>query len=171
MPTAANYDDAREVLPKCMQDLTDAGILPQNIFTYHLGYIMSKDRPGAYTAGQADIPPIFRLLSPDEMKQYDAIYFCGGNPAHLLDELIRTGFCDIVKQAVENGLFYIGVSAGSIVAAKNLLSNLGYLNSTLSVHTRTGTAKGVFDNNMVSHIDLTDNSAVLINNGRYEVIE
>ena len=171
VPTAANNDDAREVLPKCMRDLNNAGILPQNIFIYHLGYIMSKDRPGAYIAEQAAIPPIFRLLSPDEMKQYDAIYFCGGNTAHLLDELNRTGFCDTVKQAVENGLLYIGVSAGSIVAAKNLPNNLGYLNSTLSVHTQTGIAKGVFDNNKVSHIDLKDNSAILIIDGRYEVIE
>lgn len=171
VPTAVNDDDAREVLPTCMRDLTDAGILPQNILVYHLGYLMSKEHPRAFAAGQAEIPPLFRLLTPDEMAQYDAIYFCGGNTAHLLNELNRTGFIDVVKHAVENGLFYIGVSAGSVIAAKNLPNNLCYLSSTLSVHSQTGIAKGVFDNNAVSHIDLRDNSAVLIINGRYEVVE
>lgn len=171
VPTAASNDDAREMLPECMRDLTDAGILPQNILVYHLGYLMSKEHPRAIAAGQAGIPPLFRLLSLDEMAQYDAIYFCGGSTAHLLNELNRTGFIDVVKHAVENGLFYIGVSAGSVITAKNLPNNLGYLNSTLSVHMQTGIAKGVFDPNAVSHVDLRDNSAVWINNERYEVVE
>lgn len=169
MPTAASYDDAREVLPGCFQDLTDAGVLPENIFIYHLGYVMSKEHPRAYTVGQVDISSIFRLLSLDEMKQYDAIYFCGGDPAHLLNEINRTGFDDILKQVVESGLFYIGVSAGSIIAAGNLPNNLGYLKNTMSVHCKNGTSCGKLPD--TDEIYLTNSQAVWIDNDSVEIIE
>ena len=169
VPTAANSDDAREVLPGCLQDLTDAGILPENIFVYHLGYLMSNGHPRAYSAGQADIPSMFRLLSPDEMRQYDAIYFCGGDPTYLLSEVIRTGFADILKQAVENGLFYIGVSAGSIIAAGNFSENLGYVSNELAVHCEAGTPCGKLPDS--EKINLTDSQAVWICGDNIEIIE
>ena len=169
VPTAANSDDAREVLPGCLQDLTDAGILPENIFVYHLGYLMSKKHPSAYSPEQADIPSIFRLLSPDEMRQYDAIYFCGGDPTYLLSEVVRTGFADILKQAVENGLFYIGVSAGSIIAAGNLSENLGYVHHNLAVHCEAGTPCGKLPD--VDTIHLTDSQAIRLCGDNIEIID
>ncbi|MDD4494500.1 MAG: Type 1 glutamine amidotransferase-like domain-containing protein [Eubacteriales bacterium] len=168
IPTAAIFDDAREVLPGCMQDLTDVGILPENIFIYHLGYLMSKDHPRTYHAGQTNIPHMFRLLSIHEMKEYNAVYFCGGDPAHLLNEINRTGFNDILKSAVETGLFYIGASAGSIVAAGNIPNNLGYLENELHVHCETGTRCGELP---PQKIYLTDSQAIWIEGDNIEIIE
>lgn len=169
VPTAANFDDAREVLPGCMQDLTDAGILHENIFVYHLGYLVSITYPRSYAAGQVDIPPMFRLLSINEMNEYDVIYFCGGDPAHLLNELNRTGFTNNLKQAVENSLFYIGVSAGSIIAAGNLPDNLGYIKNKLSVHCESGTLCGKLPDTDI--IYLTNTQAIWIDNNKVEIIE
>jgi len=168
VPTAANFDDAREVLPGCMQDLTDAGIIPENIFVYHLGYIMTNEHPRAYNAGQTDIPSMFRLLSHDEMRQYDAIYFCGGDTVYLLSEVIRTGFIDILKQSVESGLFYIGVSAGSIIAAGNLAENLGYVSNELEVHCEKGTPYGKLTDS--DRIHLTNEQAIWIDGENIEII-
>lgn len=168
IPTAAVSDDAREVLPGCMQDLTDAGILLQNIFIYHLGYVMSLNHPRVYKSRQSDIPAMFRLLSQDEMKEYDAVYFCGGDTAYLLSEINRTGFADIIKQAVENGLFYIGVSAGSIIAAGNLPDNMRYVENKLSVHCKNGTPCGKLPDG--EKISLTNSQAIWIEGDNSEII-
>ena len=53
----------------------------------------------------------------EELNQYDIIVFCGGNATTLLNEVNRTGFSDPLKQAIENGLVYLGISAGSMIAA------------------------------------------------------
>lgn len=168
VPTAAVFDDAREMLPECMRDLTDAGIAPENIFVYHLGYVMSHTHSRAYRAGQSDINPAFRLLSGEEIGEYDAIYFCGGSTKHLLAEIERTGFYDVLKQAVENGLFYIGVSAGSIICAANLPGNLAYLDLKLNVHCKEGSPCRKIEDNPIC---LTDSQAVWICGDSIEVVE
>ena len=56
------------------------------------------------------------------------------------------------------------------MAAGNFSDNLGYLKTSLRVHLETGTAPGVFDNETVTQIDLTNNQAVLINGDIYEIV-
>ena len=65
---------------------------------------------------------------------------------------------------------YIGVSAGAVVGAGNLPNNLGYLKAKLRVHVQSGTAAGIFENDDVSQIDLTDKTAVVIRGDLYEII-
>ena len=43
---------------------------------------------------------------------------------------------------MERGLVYVGVSAGSIMAAQNLPDNLGYLPRGLAVHCESGSPCG-----------------------------
>ncbi len=43
------------------------------------------------------------------------IYVCGGNTFYLLDQMIKTGFDQIVKRKIEEGVIYMGSSAGSMV--------------------------------------------------------
>ena len=63
-------------------------------------------------------------MSVAELNQFDVIVFSGGDAAILLSELNRTGLSDKIKQAVENGLVYFGISAGSMVAAGNFSDGL-----------------------------------------------
>ena len=56
------------------------------------------------------------------------------------------------------------------VAAGNLDNSLGYLRAELAVHTKTGTAPGVFNNASTQKIKLKNGSAVLIQDEQYEII-
>ena len=163
IPTAATDDDARFMLPYCYKDLTDIGIPPENIFIYELRHLTSQGY------GKSDFSQNFRLLSIEEMGEYDAVYFCGGDEAHLLSEVNRTGFKEILKSAVDNGLFYIGTSAGSIIAAKNLPNNLEFLENQLYVHCGEGTPCGKLPADIDIH--LTDRQAIWIEGDNYEIIE
>jgi peptidase E len=149
VPTAAIYAGAIEVLPGCMHDLLDLGILDKNIFVYDLHYKMEND----------------------ELSTYDTIYFCGGSPQYLLQRINNTGFNTSIKNFVDNGGVYVGVSAGSIVTANNIPENLGYINCKLDVHCNEGINIGKFDPENYSEIKLPDNRAIIINENNFEVIE
>jgi len=148
IPTAAIDPGAIAVLPKCMNDLLRVGVKNKNIRVFDL----------------------HRSLSAEEMSGYDAVYFTGGSPHYLLERINATGFNIVLRDWVERGGVYVGVSAGSWVAAGNLENSLGYLRASLAVHSKTGTAPGVFDNARMDRISLKDGSAVLIKGGQYEII-
>ena len=148
IPTAAIDPGAIEVLPKCMDDLLRVGVEPRHIRVFDL----------------------HRTLTAGEMDAYDSVYFTGGSTLYLLERINATGFNAVLKQWVEHGGVYVGVSAGSCVAAGNLENNLGFLCAELAVHTKTSTASGVFDNARVKKIKLANGSAVLIQGDQYEVI-
>ena len=149
VPTAANYAGAIEVLPKCMHDLLDLEIPEKNIFVYDLHYRMEFE----------------------ELSKYDTIYFCGGSTEYLLKRINETGFNMPLKEYINNGGIYIGVSAGSIIVANNLNENLGYLNCKLDVHGREGINVGKFTPENYSNIKLPDYRAIIIKDNNYEVIE
>lgn len=112
VPTAANDEESRSMLPYCFQDLTDAGIPSANILTYDLD----------------------RKMTLDELRTYDAIYFCGGSETHLMEAINNVGFAPVLLRAVEEGLFYIGVSAGSMIATPSVEGNLGIIPNPLEPH-------------------------------------
>jgi len=147
IPTAAIFPAAIAVLPKCMDDLLNISILAENIKVFDL----------------------HRAMTVEELSEFDAVYFTGGSPQYLLDRINDTGFNSPLNEYVNKGGVYVGVSAGSIVAAGNLPNNLGYLKASLRVHLETGTAQGVIDNDAITQIDLTNN-AVLILGDKYEII-
>jgi len=148
IPTAAIDPGAIEVLPKCMNDLLRVGIKPKNICVFDL----------------------HRPLDAEEMECYDAVYFTGGSPAYLLERMNATSFNVVLTNWVARGGVYVGVSAGSWVAAGNLDNSLGFLHAELAVHTKTSTASGMFDNASMGKIKLKNGSAVLIQGEQYEVI-
>ncbi|EAX87115.1 Clan PC(S), family S51, peptidase E-like serine peptidase [Trichomonas vaginalis G3] len=60
----------------------------------------------------------------EEIKQKvtecDLIFVAGGNTFFLLQELKESGAYDIIYHEVKNGKFYIGESAGTIIACKDI---------------------------------------------------
>jgi peptidase E len=149
IPTAAIHDDAKAMLPKCMNDLLSAGIPPENIETFDLD----------------------REMKFDELAAYDAVYVCGGSSDYLLDKMHEANFVSVLKPFLEHGGIYIGVSAGSCVCAKGLENNLGFIPCTLSVHCQEGTAPGTAVSDYLPHINLTDNQAIIIENGKSYIFE
>jgi len=143
VPTAAiQNDSAREGISVCMDELRKMGIKHENIVPYHLNCLLTLGYERTYSQSVRDLPIEYRLATVDELKQFDAVVFCGGDAGVLLQELNRTGFDCIVKKAVEQGLFYIGVSAGSMVAAGNFQTGLRFIENPILVHAPVGSKNG-----------------------------
>lgn len=142
IPTAADVDEnAKAMLVKCYEDLTNCGILPGNITIYGLN----------------------RKIDEAEISSYNAIYVCGGCPEYLLERMNNIGFPEILETAFRHNVIYIGVSAGSIVCGSNLKHNLGFLNKNIGVHCNWGYIGA-------ERIDLTDDQAVWIKGRNISVL-
>jgi dipeptidase E len=149
IPTAAITEDAKIMVPICKDQLLNAGILEDNIYTYNLD----------------------RVMSCDEICNFNAIYVCGGTSQHLLNKMNETEFYLPLKRFLDDGGVYLGVSAGSIVLSKNLPNNLEYINCTLNVHSKEGTECGHLNTNDCPKIYLTDKQAIIITDTDIAIIE
>ena len=168
VPSAAvGNDGAREGILVCIERLANMGIPLHNILLYDLAYLLSDGYKRTYSSYIDDIPVPFRLMTAQELTQYDMIVFCGGNARTLLSEINRTGFAKPLKQAVENGLVYLGISAGSMVAAGNFSDGLGYLANPLIPHAEKESPRGEIPKN--DWIELADGQMVWIKGERQEI--
>lgn len=149
IPTASISPAAISVLPKCMNDLLKINIPPKNIRIFDL----------------------HRSLNYKELADFDIIYFTGGKKEYLLNRINKTGFKKHLKRFIDEKGIYIGVSAGSIIAANNLPNNLGLINCKLSVHHEIGSNNGIVNTSTNLHIKLTDNQAILIIGETVKIIE
>ena len=145
--TAANDPDAVRILSKCLDDLTNCDIPDENITIYDM----------------------HRLLSQDEINQYDAIYVCGGSTKYLVDRISELNFKSIIDNYIENDGIYIGVSAGSVAASGNYQNGLCLIKNNLDVHCENGTENGIIttDNDIL----LTDNQAIFIDENENIIFE
>lgn len=146
VPTAANDDEAKSLIPSCKEDLTNLGILEDNIFVYDLDY----------------------LLTYEEGCKYDAIYFCGGSTKYLLERINAVGFANILTSLLEQGMYFIGVSAGSKICGNNYIGNLGYLNRNIELHCASGSPFGKVT--WKETVMLTDRQALTIYDDEWTII-
>ena len=68
-----------------------------------------------------------------EIAGFDIIYVCGGNTFYLLSKAKESGFDTIIKEYVENGGVYVGVSAGSILAGPDIEITLPWDNNDIGL--------------------------------------
>jgi len=110
-----------------------------------------------------------RLLTQDEINQYDAIYVCGGSTKYLVDRISELNFKSIINNYIENGGIYIGVSAGSVAASGNYQNGLCLIKNNLDVHCGSGTENGIIttDNDIL----LTDKQAIFIDGNENIIFE
>ena len=169
VPSAATATDgAREGIALCAERLMSMGIPFENILIYEPSLLISEGYERTYSGYIKDIPAPLRLMTSEELNQYDAIVFGGGDAALLLDQIRRTGFAKPLKQAVESGLVYLGISAGSMVAAGNLPDGLGYLPNPIIPHAETGVPCGEVPAD--GPIDLADGQVILIRGDQKEIV-
>lgn len=169
VPSAAvGNDGAREGVLVCMERLMHMGLPADHILMYHLGFLLSEGYGRTYSSYIHSIPLPLRLMSVDELLQYDAIVFCGGNARVLLDEVNRTGFAAPLQQAIEKGLVYLGVSAGSMIAAGNFPDGLRCLPNPLQPHAEKEAPCGEVVTNDV--IQLADGQMVWVRGDRKEIL-
>lgn len=164
-------DGAREGIIAGMAGLLQMGIRKENIFLYNLAYLLSHGYRRTYSAAEdlSTLPLNIRLPTRAEIREFDAILFTGGRADVLMDEILRTGFRPLLAQAVDDGLFYIGVSAGSMVAAGNFANSMGFLKNPVIPHCPLGLPCGNVPEN--GEIPLTDKQAVWITDAGAQIIE
>jgi peptidase E len=111
---------------------------------------------------------ITRLLTIEELRSFDAVVVSGGDAAVLCREMVRTGFDKEIAQAINDGLVYIGISAGSMYAAGNLEDGLHIINNSIIPHWN-GVEISELPNYSES-IMLTDGQAVYIEDDSIRII-
>ncbi len=135
IPTAGiETDGAREGIAICLYELSLMGIRFENILVYNLELILSKGYKRTYSAYVTDGHIVSRLINTEELKEFDAVFVGGGDSAVLCREMVRTGFDCVIEQAVNAGLVYVGISAGSMYAAGNLEDGLNIIPNPIIPH-------------------------------------
>ena len=54
------------------------------------------------------------------INDFDVIYMMGGNSFYLMDMIRKYNFDETIKNAIDNGIIYIGSSAGSIILGNSV---------------------------------------------------
>ena len=150
VPTAANDPESKSIIPECYKDLTNAGISDKNIMWYDLD----------------------RQMNLSEIMAYDAIYFCGGSEKYLIKRINQINFKPILISAINNGIFFIGVSAGSMIVSDSVKNGLGIIKNKLEPHCEKNIAlNGNINLNDNTQIRLSDNQALWIYGDRSIIVE
>lgn len=111
--TAAAIDkEAIEFLKECWNDLLNININPKNIIEFNF------DRHFTY----------------NDFMKFDIVYICGGDENHLIKVINNSGMRESFIKAVNNGLVYIGVSAGACVASPYVKNGLNFIQNKVDVH-------------------------------------
>ncbi len=135
IPTAGiETDGAREGFAVCFHELSSMGIRYENILVYNLELILSKGYQRTYSSFVAAPYMITRLLTIEELHSFDAVVVSGGDAAVLCREMVRTGFDRAIEKAINDGLVYVGISAGSMYAAGNFDDGLHIISNPIIPH-------------------------------------
>lgn len=149
IPTAAIDDDAKAVLPKCMNDLLNAGLIKENITIYNLDY----------------------ELSYEQLKSYDVVYVCGGDCNHLIKHMRKVNFIDLLQKYVLNDGVYVGVSAGSCICGSDFKKGIPWFPCKIDVHCKNGNSAGKHDFQNMEMVSLKDNQAIIFTGDDIQIAE
>ena len=73
-----------------------------------------------YEVDNFDISVFSEKNVKEKLSKAEIIFISGGNTFYLLQELKRKNLISYLKERIENGLLYIGESAGSVIAAPDI---------------------------------------------------
>lgn len=123
----------------------------------------------------------------DDFKNIDLILMAGGNTFYLLDHIRKSGFDQLLPRLLNNGLIYVGSSAGSIVCCPTIESARKFDDPSEAPNLKNYEGLNLFNQAIIPHAQkekyaeriketvkemtqkglevmiLTDNEAVLIN--------
>ncbi len=128
-------DELINILPKPPQELTVV-FVPTAADLSEDPWYMEADRQKLVDLGFKLIDLPLKGKNVDEVKeildQADLIFVGGGNTFYLLDECNKSGFAKLVPDYVNNGVIYVGGSAGSYIACPTIEA-AGWTNSDRNV--------------------------------------
>ena len=98
IPTATNVDEYKKYIHLTQKAFEDFGYEVENF----------------------DISIFSEEIAKEKLSEAKTVFISGGNTFYLLQELKRKNLTSYLKERIENGLLYIGESAGSVIAAPNI---------------------------------------------------
>ena len=98
IPTATNVDEYKKYIHLTQKAFEDFGYEVENF----------------------DISIFSEEIAKEKLSEAKAVFISGGNTFYLLQELKRKNLTSYLKERIENGLLYIGESAGSVIAAPDI---------------------------------------------------
>ena len=101
IPTAANVEEYRGYVDEGIAALKENG----------------------YDVTVLDVATAPHSKSVQAIKNSGCLCISGGNTFYLLQELKRNGLLDLIKQRAQDGMLYIGESAGAIIACPDISYN------------------------------------------------
>lgn len=162
VPTAGlSSDGARESFAIGLYELLNMGIRDNNIFVYNLELLLSKGYEKTYSSYIVNVPLLAKVLTENDLQMFDAILVGGGESTVLCREMVRTGFDKFLKLAIEQGLTYVGISAGSMYAAGNLKEGMHLIDNAIIPH---------WDGKMIDYVPVSDED-ILLSDGQVIYID
>ena len=73
-----------------------------------------------YEVENFDVSIFSEEIAKEKLTKAKIVFISGGNTFYLLQELKRKNLITYLKERIENGLLYIGESAGSVIAAPDI---------------------------------------------------
>lgn len=139
-----------------------------------------------------DIAEMEREAVLQEMEDGKCLYFSGGNTFYLLQELRRKDLVEYFQRKVEEGMPYIGESAGAMIASQDIDCNRLMDDCSAAPELTDYSALGVVDFHVVPHhgeepfvesaaeilrvygaerplVPLSNHEAVIVQDDRYSV--
>ena len=98
IPTAANVEEYKKYMHLTQKAFEDFGYKVENF----------------------DVSIFSEEIAKEKLSEVKIVFISGGNTFYLLQELKRKNLISYLKERIENGLLYIGESAGSVIAAPDI---------------------------------------------------
>lgn len=98
IPTATNVDEYKKYIYLTQKAFEDFG----------------------YEVEKFDVSVFSEEIAKEKLSKAKIVFISGGNTFYLLQELKRKNLISCLKERIENGLLYIGESAGSVIAAPDI---------------------------------------------------
>jgi len=98
IPTAANVEEYKKYMHLTQKAFEDFGYKVENF----------------------DVSIFSEEIAKEKLSEAKIVFISGGNTFYLLQELKRKNLITYLKERIENGLLYIGESAGSVIAAPDI---------------------------------------------------
>ena len=131
IPTATNIDEYKKYIHLTQKAFEDFGYEVENF----------------------DISIFSEEIAKEKLSEAKTVFISGGNTFYLLQELKRKNLTSYLKERIENGLLYIGESAGSVIAAPDIEYASIVDNKTLATELNDYTGLNLVDFYIVPHFE------------------
>lgn len=131
IPTATNIDEYKKYIHLTQKAFEDFGYEVENF----------------------DVSIFSEEIAKEKLSEAKIIFISGGNTFYLLQELKRKNLTSYLKERIENGLLYIGESAGSVIAAPDIEYASIVDDKTLATELNDYTGLNLVDFYIVPHFE------------------